>query len=125
MLRKFFIALTLVLLSSCNSPQNTDDVNLPLSDVRPSLLFFCESDESICLETYQLMNNVSSEYNTVLTYVYINIDSAMGRQWYEFLNLTDYPSYILFNSEKDEITRYVGVFERETVLEDLAMVLEQ
>ncbi len=118
MQRYVLIFILLISVAACGG-----DVNIPHSDERPSILLYCNFSDPQCEEMQDIIDNANAVDPEAFTFVYTNLNAMFGRRQYEYLELEEHPSFVIFDANGNEVSRVEGVFDRETVDAELAKVL--
>ena len=92
---------------------NRDNVDIPLSDDKPTLFVLCNNTDVSCAEmSISVSPYLVQQYGEgVISEIYYSIDSSTGASIFEQLELSTIPSYLIFDSNQIEVFRHTGDIE--------------
>ncbi len=92
---------------------NRDNVDIPLSDDKPTLLVFCNNTDVSCLDIGSTVSPYLDEQygEDAITRGFFFIDSPLGARIFDQLELSTIPSYVIFDSNQIEVFRHTGDIE--------------
>ncbi|MEL6273344.1 MAG: hypothetical protein AAFR22_26300, partial [Chloroflexota bacterium] len=107
---KYLLIPFCMLMASCNI-QSRANPDILLPEDKPSLVLFCDNIKPECFDTYNLMGDLSTDYDAdaiAITFYFVN--SVEGERAFTSLELPSYPAYVIFDANGSEISRGVGDF---------------
>ena len=101
--------LVLILVACTSSGTGTATFALPVSDTKPTLLIFCNNAEVSCTDLGYITEQMTETFGEdIISIAYVFVDSVIGLRFFETLELSEIPSFVIFSPEDGEVFRTSG-----------------
>ena len=119
-----------IFLSSCNGNNFTvpqrNNATLPLTGTRPTFYVLCNNTDVRCTDFTYLTNYFESIFGEdTITFVYFYVDSEYNRDIVNSLEITSLPTYMIFDTQKQEVFRASGTVELDVLESELRTLLQE
>lgn len=111
-IKLIWLICLLSIITACSS---TQDVDIPVADDVPNLTVFCNNDSVPCFELSDTISPyLATRYGEdVIGTSYFFVSSPLGARIFDELELSELPSYVIFDENKNEVFRHEGEIELE------------